>query len=76
MKVNIFTSSVVVVLLEQKVVWVISGVCLLAFRAVNLVIPSPTVVKVLGLCFICPTVANCLLSLNLAAQSTTDTEFF
>lgn len=48
-KVNIFTSSVVVVLLEQKVVGVISGVCWLAFRAVNLVIPFPTVVKVLGL---------------------------
>lgn len=53
---------------RTEVVGVISGVCWLAFGAVNLGISSPTVVKVLELCFICPTVVNCLLTWQRKAQ--------
>ena len=51
-------SSVVVVLLEREGFGVVSGVCWLALRAVSLGISSPTVGKVLGLCFVHSTVVS------------------
>lgn len=67
-------SSVMVLPLEQEVV---SGVCWLTFRAVNLGISPSNVVKVLGL-FRMPdrSELNCLLSLNLAVRSTAEQKFF